>query len=132
MPNPENIEPHKFPKGKSGNPAGRKPGSRNLSTVLREMLEEEIPVKLEDGSKVGKPFKEVIIRKLLKGAADGDVRAINAVFDRTEGKPQQSIDLTTGGGEPMTRHVVEFMDYTKAAGSPAKKSKKKKPKTPKQ
>lgn len=29
----------KWPKGTSGNPAGRKLGSKNISTIVRELLE---------------------------------------------------------------------------------------------
>lgn len=126
MANEKNIEPHRFQPGESGNPAGRPKGSRNLSTLLREMLEEEIPVDLGNGQKANKKFKEVIIRKLLKNAADGRDKAIATIFDRVDGKAQQFIDVSSGG-EPITAgtHVVEFRDYTKPA-APAKKKKAKK------
>jgi len=87
MPNPENIEPHKYKEGVSGNPNGRPKGSRNLSTILRELLDEEI--ELSDGEK--KKYKEVIIRKLITKANDGDLRAITEIFDRVDGKPTQEI-----------------------------------------
>lgn len=81
----------KFKPGQSGNPNGRPKGARSLSTILREMLEEEIDVNI-DGVKSRKQFQEVIIRKLLKKANDGDIRAIVEVFDRVEGKPKQEVD----------------------------------------
>lgn len=81
-----------FKPGASGNPSGRPRGSRNLSTILREMLEEEIEVSI-DGTKQRKQFGDVIIRRLLKKANDGDIRAITEIFDRVEGKAKQANEI---------------------------------------
>lgn len=108
--NPQNIEPYKFPPGQSGNPAGRPVGSKNLSTILRDMLEEEIEVSVDQatGRKERRKFSELIIRKLIKRASDGDPRAIKEIFDRIEGRAKQSVDVTTDG-KPLNDEV----DYTK-------------------
>lgn len=127
MPNPENIEPHKFKPGTSGNPAGRPVGARSLSTILKEMLEEEVPVNIDGQPATKKQMKEIIIRKLLKGASDGDTKAINTIFDRTEGKAPQHLELSTPPGRPFestATHEVIFRDFSK----PAKATRKKKPK----
>lgn len=93
MPNPENIAGQGFHTDPDRiNKEGRPKGSRNLSSILREMLQEEIEVNI-DGVKSKKQFQEVIIRKLLKKANDGDIRAIMEIFDRVEGKPKQEIDF---------------------------------------
>lgn len=89
--NPENIEPYKMKPGETLNPHGRPKGSKNLSTILREMLSEEVEVVI-DGKKEKKSFQDVIIRKLIKKANDGDMRAIQEIFDRVEGKAKQEID----------------------------------------
>jgi hypothetical protein len=99
MPNPENIEPHKFEPGESGNPNGRPKGSRNLSTILKEMLKEEIEVKNEDGTVEKKQLQDVIVRKLITQATNkGNLRAIQEIFDRVEGKAKQEIkhEVTQG------------------------------------
>ena len=106
MPKPENIEPHKFKPGQSGNPKGRPKGARSLSTILREMLEEPIEI-VVDGKKERREFREVIIRKLLKKANDGDMRAIQEIFDRVEGKAQQKIDHTTQGEMIADTRILE-------------------------
>lgn len=90
MPNPENLKEPWKPGDPSPNPAGRPKGSRNLSTILREMLEEEIEVNI-DGVKERKKLQDLIIRKLIKKANDGNLRAIEQIFDRVEGKPNQKI-----------------------------------------
>lgn len=94
MPFPNNDT--QFEPGQSGNPKGRPKGARSLSTILQEMLEEPIEI-VVDGKKQKREFREVIIRKLLKKANDGDMRAIQEIFDRVEGKAQQKIDHTSGG-----------------------------------
>jgi len=96
MHNKDNIVPHEFKKGESGNPAGRPTGTRNLSTILREMLEEDIDVVI-DGVKTKKQFKDAIIRKLLQKANGGDLRAIEHIMDRMEGKTTSHMDVTTKG-----------------------------------
>lgn len=93
MPIP-NEEIGQFKEGQSGNPAGRPKGSKNLSTILKQMLEEDVEVVI-DGKKERRQFQEVIIRKLLKKANDGEIRAIIEIFDRTEGKPKQEIEQST-------------------------------------
>ncbi len=123
MPHPENVEPHKWKKGQSGNPAGRKPG-KNLRTVLKEMLEEEIDVTIEgQPGKVKKVFSEVILRRLIKAANDGEGWAIREIFDRVDGKAQQFIEMQLPGGmESLHKHEVIFKDMTKPVKSPKKKS----------
>jgi Family of unknown function (DUF5681) len=68
----------RFPKGKSGNPFGRKKGQRNLATVLNEVLQQTVTVK--QGDKSGRLTKgEALIKKLVNKANNGDRQAINAV-----------------------------------------------------
>lgn len=82
----DNLTP--FEPGESGNPAGRPKGTKNLSTILREMLELEIE---EDGVKITQ--KDAIIKKLIKQSTAGNLRAIQEVFDRTEGKAKQEFKI---------------------------------------
>lgn len=84
-------KPNQFRPGESGNLSGRPKGIKNLSTLLKEMLEEEID--WEDplnGKRVKYKFKQHINARLLRKAIDGDAQAINTIFDRTEGKPKNS------------------------------------------
>lgn len=87
MPNPQNIVEHKFEKGKSGNPAGRPPG-KSISTILKELLEGTI----KNASGEVKTRAEVLALTLIeKGIKGKDLRAIEQILDRTEGKPLQTI-----------------------------------------
>ena len=106
MPNPENLEGQGFHTDPNRiNKEGRPKGAKNLSTILKAMLEEDVDVVI-DNKKERRQFQEVIIRKLLKKANDGDLRAIIEIFDRVEGKANQLIDLDlTTGGKPFTLNV---------------------------
>jgi hypothetical protein len=80
----QNLKP--FPKGVSGNPAGR-PKKALLSDALRRQLAIAAP---------GMPEKtqaEIIAAALIAEAISGNVQAIREVGDRTEGKPAQAIAL---------------------------------------
>ena len=105
--NPENIENHKWEKGVSGNPHGRPIGSRSLSTILQEMLDEEILVN-EGGEQTKKALSDVIIRKLIRKAHDGDIRAIHEIFDRIEGKAIQKVDQKNS--EPLVIRIIRDDD----------------------
>jgi hypothetical protein len=71
---------HRFEPGQSGNPTGRPKGSKNLSTIVRELEKEDfdwslIPLKLEElKSMSGSPWRAVVYAALAK-ACEGDVKA---------------------------------------------------------
>ena len=86
--------------GNSGNPYGRPKGSLSLIHILKEKLE-----KIPENSKLS--FAEAIIEALVKKAiADEDMSAIREIWDRIEGRPKDSIDVTTAGA-PIA--LVEFV-----------------------
>lgn len=70
-------------KGQSGNPAGRKVGSKNVSTIVRELLERDVDEQLLARSNIadlanGKPtsYAQAIVFAMLKKALEGNVQAI--------------------------------------------------------
>lgn len=71
------------------NRSGRPPKGKSFADVLNKLLAEEIP------NQEGMDKKEALCRKLMKFAFDGEQWAMNAVFDRVEGKPKTIIDQTT-------------------------------------
>jgi hypothetical protein len=79
------IEPHKFPKGKSGNPNGRPKKLPELDKLLADVLGEE---------KDGVSAADAILRKLRAMAAQGNIRAAEILLDRAYGKAKQSTDIT--------------------------------------
>jgi hypothetical protein len=92
MPKPENIIPHKFKKGQTGNPNGRPRKLPELDKLLADVLGEE-----KDGITAG----EAILKAIRAKAAKGDVRAAELLLDRAYGKPKQSIDNNITTTEPL-------------------------------
>ena len=74
---------HQFPKGKSGNPAGRVKGQRNLSTVLNQVLAQTVKVRHGNKSEV-MTKGEACIKMLMSKAHNGDHRAVEALITLTE------------------------------------------------
>jgi hypothetical protein len=70
----------RFKTGRSGNPRGRRPGSRNLSTLLGEALNEPVIV-AENGGRRKISKREAIIKQLVNQSAQGDWRAAKLLLD---------------------------------------------------
>jgi hypothetical protein len=80
-----NLRPP-FRKGESGNPGGR-PKQMTILDCLRRELMQACPNAPEY------TIKEGIVHKLCTLALDGDMRAINEIFDRLLGKPGVHLSL---------------------------------------
>ena len=99
--NPQNLKPAK--KGEIRNPNGRPKGSKDMSTIMREMLDTLVDVKDKNGAKLGKKsYKMLIIAKLMKKATDGDLRAVEILLDRMEGKASQPVEHSSNPDAPMS------------------------------
>jgi hypothetical protein len=74
--------PHKsrFKKGKSGNPAGRPKGTRNLASELKRELANLVTVR-ENGESRRVSKRVAILKSLVAKALAGDVKAIRAVVE---------------------------------------------------
>lgn len=112
MANEENLKPWK--KGESGNPNGRPKGSRNRSTVAKEMLDiiikdvdplkvftkddfkqfmEEHGMDMEKLQMIEANAEEFITLAMIAKAKNGDVNAYKALLDSAYGTPKQTIDI---------------------------------------
>lgn len=91
MANPNPSPSTRFQPGQSGNPGGMRPGTRSVTSRLRDLLEKgEVGGKpIKDGRQVADLLAEVI----LKGALKGDYRFAAMVLDRTEGKVPDSLTV---------------------------------------
>jgi hypothetical protein len=79
-----------FQPGVSGNPAGKPKGTKHFATILKEVFKTE-KVKLADGREVTLDIAMSIA--IAKKAWKGDVRAFEAITDRFDGKPHQSMEM---------------------------------------
>lgn len=85
MANEENLIP--FQPGQSGNPNGRPKGRRNFTTVLEEILSQEI--KLEDPivkKEIERHLGDWVMLQLVVKALKGDRKSIINIMEKLEGK----------------------------------------------
>jgi hypothetical protein len=64
----------RFPKGRSGNPAGRPRGKKNLATLLSDALDQKIIV-VESGRRKKISKREAIVTQLVNKSASADLKA---------------------------------------------------------
>jgi len=98
MPKPENIEPHKFKKGQSGNPKGRPKKLPQLDILLADVLGEE---------QNGITAAEALLKKLRSEAMKGNIRAIELLLDRAYGKAKQTIEQVSNEPVKITLNLGE-------------------------
>jgi len=96
---PQNLRPP-FKKGQSGNPAGRPKGLLSMTTLLKKALNEKFTRKDPfTGKTETKDFSEWVNVGLLAKAMKGDVRAVEHIYERTDGKVTAEINVTTSNIE---------------------------------
>ena len=98
-----------YNKGESGNPNGRPKGSRNRSTIAREMLalmsKQINPI---TGDEQELTHEEIItLAQVSKAMKDQDTNAYKALMDSAYGAPKQEIDQTVND---VTPPKIDFSD----------------------
>jgi hypothetical protein len=86
----------RFKAGQSGNPRGRPSGSKNLTTVLSEALNEFVIV-AENGGRRKISKRQAIIKQLVNQSAKADLRATKILLDIL-----QDIERRTESASPET------------------------------
>lgn len=77
-PKTKHLKATQWKAGQSGNNNGRPRGSRNLSSVIRDLMEDEnFEQKLKDGSTFKGMPAEAIARTMIAKALKGDVKAFD-------------------------------------------------------
>ncbi len=87
-------------KGTSGNPKGRKRGSKNFATLLKEILDiQTLTIDPFSGKKRYMSNRERMLFKLIVMSqkttiTNKDLKAMEMIMDREDGKPLQKQDIT--------------------------------------
>ena len=94
-----NSQGKKFVKGDERcDKRGRAKGSQNLTTIVKRMLDEEFDTTDPfAGNKVKRKAGDIIVAQTVAKACHGDLNATKLIWERTEGKPTQPIDLDSTG-----------------------------------
>lgn len=103
MANNENLTPHNFKPGQSGNPKGREKGAHNRSTIVKKWLTANMPVVDPiTKKKVKGTVEDNIVMAIIGKAMKGDVQAFKELMDSSYCKASQQVDVTTLG-EAITK-----------------------------
>jgi hypothetical protein len=70
----------RFQQGQSGNPTGRRRGSKNLSTILEEELEQRVVIR-ENGKQKTITKRRASMKQLVNKAASGEHRALQILLN---------------------------------------------------
>jgi hypothetical protein len=84
-----------FKKGQSGNPRGRPPLSKNLTTLLNDTLNEPVTI-TEDDRRRKITKREAVIKPLVNKSASGDPRSLNKL-------PRMEFGISSFCAAPLRR-----------------------------
>jgi len=100
-----------FKPGQSGNPKGRKKGRRNMSTIIKEILDAKLSGKNPiTGVEGNLPISEIITYKQVQKALKGDLSAYKELIDRAEGKSMQTQVINANINTEMSQVLDELED----------------------
>ena len=96
----DNLQPFKSGKDWKGNKKGNWKGTEHSSVRLKRLLDMTQMLKNPiNGELEGFTVLEQMDLQQILAALKGDIKAYQAIVDRAEGKPRESIDHTTLGKE---------------------------------
>ena len=123
-PNVATDSPTTFKKGKSGNPKGKKKGTKSFNTLWKKAVKKiaeanpEIIKSLDD-------LDIQLINKAIAEAKNGNYQFYKDIYDRRLGKAKESLDLTSQGGkvegiifEVIKKNETENADKRSAGEEP--------------
>lgn len=100
-----NLKPA-WEKGQSGNPKGRKPGSINITNIIKRKLKEVAP-----GDPKGRKYLELVAESLILNTIKGNGTAIKQIMDRVDGVIADKHEHSGPNGGPIkTQDVTAEMD----------------------
>jgi flagellar hook-basal body complex protein FliE len=107
----------RFKPGVSGNPSGRPKGTKNLTTLVHEALNEAVIV-AENGRRRKVSKRQAIIKQLINRSAQGDLKAIQMLLDVMQQieRRQEATDPTAttfdAGDEKVLEQLIARLGKT--------------------
>lgn len=114
MANEQNLTP--VQPGQVLNPNGRPKGSKNLSTIIKELEAEDfdwslVPIKQKDAAqKIGSPWRAIVFTAVAKAYA-GDTRAMDWLAKHGYG------EKLVHSGDPSNPVSITVVNYSKDANN---------------
>ncbi len=93
--------------GYSLNPAGKKKGTEHFRTIFEKALKSVAAANKIDPE----DLRAQIISKGIQKASGGDYRFYKDLLDRLYGKPEQSMDITSGGEKIPQGNAITFVSF---------------------
>lgn len=97
---PEQLRPHWFKKGQSGNPKGRPKKEAMLTPLLEKMIKQLCPDGLDPKNQMMQLFgkkltwKERVVFATLFGAIKGNPACLQEIWNRLDGKSGLNVDIS--------------------------------------
>ena len=110
----------RFKPGQSGNPTGRPRGARNFGTAIEDELRARVTV-TENGRRKRVTKREVIAKRLVNCAAEGDLRAIPLLLNEARGLenlPVGGIAIGVFGGPQEQEVIAGIVQRIRHGGQP--------------
>ena len=102
-----------FRPGQSGNPAGRKKGSRNIGTMVQAALDEKVVITLNGQKKTVSKLEAAFIQQSNR-AAGGDPKAVKRMLDVLVGSQAREAGAADGAPDEKRQRNARIMEALKA------------------
>lgn len=106
----------RFKKGQSGNPKGRPKGHKNISTIMKDLMDRPVTIK-QNGQERRVPFSEAFVHRLAGRSLDGSPRDMIALMKAIHDYMPEVLKMD----DLPTVITVNFVD-SDGHGRPADKS----------
>lgn len=115
---------HRFKKGRSGNPKGRPKGSKNIKTMLENLLTARQTIR-ENGRKTSVQHIEIVLKQLLAKALKGDLKATHSLlelaarYDVLGDEPQTGATVIGAEDEALIRLYLQRVTASNGEEAPS-------------